>query len=32
VGFESGDIVFLSTDADIHQSLVPKSSLRIPYT
>jgi hypothetical protein len=32
VGIESGDIVFLSTDADIHQSLVPKSSLRIPYT
>jgi hypothetical protein len=32
VGIESGDIVFLSTDADIHQSLVPKGSLQIPYT
>lgn len=32
IGFEGGDIVFLSTDADIHQSLVPKDSLQIPYT
>lgn len=32
IGLESGDIVFLSTDADIHQTLVPKSSLQIPYT
>jgi hypothetical protein len=32
VGIESGDIVFLRTDADIHQTLVPKNSLRIPYT
>lgn len=32
VGIESGDIVFLSTDADIHQTLVPKGSLQIPYT
>jgi hypothetical protein len=31
VGIESGDIVFLHTDADIHQSLVPKSSVQIPY-
>jgi hypothetical protein len=32
VGIEGGDIVFLRTDADIHQTLVPKGSLRIPYT
>ena len=32
VGIEGGDIVFLSTDADIHQSLVPKGSLQIPFT
>jgi len=32
VGIESGDIVFLSTNADIHQTLVPKGSLQIPYT
>jgi hypothetical protein len=32
VGIEGGDVVFLSTDADIHQTLVPKGSLRIPYT
>jgi hypothetical protein len=31
VGVEGGDIVFLSTDVDVHQSLVPKNSLRIPY-
>jgi len=32
VGIESGDIVFLHTDVDIHQTLVPKSSVQIPYT
>jgi hypothetical protein len=32
IGLEGGDIVFLSTDADIRQTLVPKSSLDIPYT
>ena len=32
VGIESGDIVFLHTDVDIHQSLVPKSSVQIPFT
>jgi hypothetical protein len=31
VGVESGDIVFLHTDADIHQALVPKDSLHIPF-
>jgi len=32
IGIEDGDIVFQSTDADIRQVLVPKSSLQIPYT
>jgi hypothetical protein len=32
VGVEGGDIVFLSTDVDVRQSLVPKGSLQIPYT
>jgi len=32
VGVESGDVVFLSTDADVQQTLVPKGSLQIPYT
>jgi hypothetical protein len=32
VGIEGGDIVFLSTDAHIRQQLVPKGSLKIPYT
>jgi hypothetical protein len=31
VGIEAGDLVFLSTRSEIHQSLVPKSSLKIPY-
>jgi hypothetical protein len=30
VGIESGDIVFMSTDADIHQTLVPKGSVDMP--
>jgi len=32
VGREGGDIVFLSMDADIHQKLVPRDSLDIPFT
>jgi hypothetical protein len=32
VGIEGGDIVFLSSAADIHQKLVPKHSLDLPYT
>ena len=32
VGIEGGDIVFLSTDADIRQKLVPRASLQIPFT
>jgi hypothetical protein len=32
IGFEGGDIVFLNTNAQIHQSLVPKASVQIPYT
>lgn len=32
VGIESGDIVFLSTNADIHQKVVPRTSLDIPFT
>ena len=32
IGIEAGDIVFLGTDADIHQRRVPKGSLQIPYT
>ncbi len=31
VGIEGGDVVFLSTDSEIHQSLVPKSSVDLPY-
>jgi hypothetical protein len=31
VGIEDGDIVFLSTQAEAWQTLVPKSSLDIPY-
>lgn len=31
VGFEDGDLVFLSTEADAHQSLVLKTSVAIPY-
>lgn len=31
VGVEGGDLVFLSTRAEAWQSLVPKSSLDIPY-
>ncbi len=31
VGIEDGDIVFLSTDADITQTLVPKSDMPLPY-
>ncbi|MBC8027307.1 MAG: hypothetical protein H7Y89_15040 [Steroidobacteraceae bacterium] len=31
VGIESGDIVFLSTDSEIRQALIPKSSVKIPY-
>src|SRR5688572_189969 len=30
VGIESGDIVFLNTDADVHQTLVPKKSIEVP--
>ena len=31
VGIEDGDLVFLSTASDQHQSLVPKNSVNIPY-
>ena len=31
VGFESGDLVFLSTDSESHQTLVAKDSIQIPY-
>jgi hypothetical protein len=31
VGIEDGDLVFLETDAVAHQSLIPKSSVDIPY-
>ena len=31
VGIEDGDLVFLSTEADAHQSLIPKGSVAIPY-
>lgn len=31
VGFESGDLVFLKTDADIHQTLVNKGEIKLPY-
>jgi hypothetical protein len=30
VGIEGGDIVFLSTNAEIHQTLVPKGSIDLP--
>jgi hypothetical protein len=31
VGIESGDLVFLKTEADAHQSLILKNSVDIPY-
>jgi len=31
VGIEDGDIVFLSTESDSHQSLISKGSVEIPY-
>jgi hypothetical protein len=31
IGVEGGDVVFLSTGAEVSQTLVPKSSLKIPY-
>jgi hypothetical protein len=31
VGLEDGDVRFLSTRAEAHQTLVPKSRLKIPY-
>lgn len=31
IGIESGDIVFLSTDSDIVQTLLPKHQLKLPY-
>ena len=31
VGFEGGDLVFLSTDAVATQTLQPKNTLRLPY-
>ncbi|HEV7608746.1 MAG TPA: hypothetical protein VGO61_15490 [Steroidobacteraceae bacterium] len=31
VGFEGGDLKFLSTDAESHQTLVAKTSVNIPY-
>lgn len=31
IGVESGDIVFLSTDSDVRQKLVPKGEIRLPY-
>ena len=31
VGIEDGDLVFLSTDSEAHQSLVPKTSVDIPF-
>jgi len=31
VGVESGDLVFLSTEADVHQTLILKGSVTIPY-
>jgi hypothetical protein len=31
VGFEDGDLVFLSSDSESHQTLVPSSSVNIPY-
>lgn len=31
VGIEGGDLVFLSTASDTSQSLIPKSSLKLPY-
>jgi hypothetical protein len=31
VGIEDGDLVFLKTEADAHQSLIIKDSVKIPY-
>jgi hypothetical protein len=31
VGIEDGDLVFLSTEHEVHQTRVPKASLQIPY-
>jgi hypothetical protein len=31
IGVESGDIVFLSTDSDVKQKLVPKGEIKLPY-
>ncbi|MEO8017326.1 MAG: hypothetical protein ABI769_05905 [Pseudomonadota bacterium] len=31
IGFEGGSLKFLSTDSESHQTLVPKTSVRIPY-
>jgi hypothetical protein len=31
VGIEDGELVFLGTDSEAHQSLVPKKSVDIPY-
>jgi hypothetical protein len=31
VGIEDGDLVFLSTNSESHQSLVPKNSVSLPY-
>ena len=31
VGIEDGDLVFLSTESDAHQSLIDKGSVSIPY-
>jgi hypothetical protein len=31
VGLESGDVVFLSTDSESHQTLVPKREIDLPY-
>jgi hypothetical protein len=31
VGIESGDLVFLRTDSNTHQSLIEKSSIKLPY-
>lgn len=31
VGIESGDVVFLSTDANVRESLVGKDSITLPY-
>jgi len=31
VGFEDGDLVFLSSDSESHQTLIPRNSVNIPY-